>query len=907
MSPTATKRPQPLGSPTARSGARCANRRRRRILWVTVILLSAAAVGTLFGVHIYRSNRPLPYQPGEANEEITQSLAQPYERPSATPDIGTASGPPVGGTEDGLRKVSQALPQGAPVPRLVDVTLQAGLDSFRTFEGERTSQLPEDMGSGAAWGDFDNDGYEDLFLVSAGGPLDAPVSARAPSMLFRNMGDGTFRRVADFPDLRILGMGAAWGDYNNDGWLDLIVTGYNTLLLFRNEHGRLVRDSHFPDLKGFWTGASWGDYDRDGNLDLYVCGYVQYNARPEDSTTSSLQFGLEIPFTLNPSSFKPERNLLFHNNGNGTFTEIAAQLGVDDPQGRSLTALWHDFDDDGWLDLYVANDLSENKLYLNRRGRFVDSGSQALVAEYRGSMGLAAGDWDNDGDDDLFISHWIAQQYALYDSLLADTRRGKGASKETGSLPLRFMDQAEMAGIGQVSMKYIGWGAEWADFDNDGWLDLAVANGSTFQMTDNPHRLVPMDSFLFWNDHGRFFYNLAPWNKSLSKEHVSRGLAVADFDNDGSMDLLVVDRDHGVRLLHNQIGGGNWVELRLRNRAGKQKQATGFGDGTTVVVHSGGKILRRTISSASYLSQSSRILHFGLGSAATIDRAEVSWPGGGVQTFTDLNANTRFQLTEGDPLPAILPTGPVPQRPVTPPFTRIMSREETAEFWSKQREAMDAMKESNDVAKAVVLFRQALALNPEHEDSRYYLANCLAAQGDVAGALEQLAELIRINPGSHRAYQQRGLLLAESASTRTGLKAAEESLEKAYSINPEETGTMLILGELAVVLGDRATAERRLESVCRTNPRAVGAFYLRGYLAWKSGDRTRARELLEMARSARGRDWKPNGTVAEGEVHRQMHVEAALLSSYWDSWDGSPDPDKAFDKLAGSTVLRRPR
>jgi hypothetical protein len=432
------------------------------------------------------------------------------------------------------------------------------------------------MGSGVAWGDFDNDGLDDLFVVSGGGSLDLPASQRAPSVLYRNLGNGRFEKVQDFPDLRILGMGAAWGDYNNDGWLDLVVTGYDTIILFRNDHGHLVRDKSFPSPKGFWTGVSWGDYNRDGYLDLYVCGYVKYQLGERNASRNSTQFGLEVPFTLNPASYEPERNLLFRNNGNGTFTEVAQELGVANSEGRSLSALWHDFDGDGWLDLYVANDISENKLYLNRHGKFVDAGRSAWVEEYRGSMGLAAGDFDRDGDDDLFISHWIAQGYALYQSLLSEQ---KGMESE-----LHFTDVAANMGIGQLSLQSIGWGASFVDFDSDGWPDLVVANGSTFEQKDtSPRKLAPMASFLFWNDQGSFFHDLAPWNRSLSQPHVSRGLAVADFNNDGAMDIAIVDQGEGVRLLRNDIPQGNWAEFRLHSRVPGSGTPLGVGDGATVV------------------------------------------------------------------------------------------------------------------------------------------------------------------------------------------------------------------------------------------------------------------------------------------------------------------------------------
>lgn len=840
--------------------------RHRRLFWCAAGLILSGVLGTVFGINFYRSRQPQIYKPGEELADITRNLDREAGK-------------------EGLRNVGRPLPRGAPQPRFTDVTREAGLAEFRSFAGDRTSQLPEDMGSGLAWGDFDNDGNEDLFLVSAGGSLSLPVDQRAPSLLFRNLGNGTFQKVENFPDLRILGMGAAWGDYNDDGWLDLIVTGYNTLLLFRNERGQLVRDTRLPDLPAFWTGAAWGDYDRDGKLDLYVCGYVRY--RSTNVAQTSEQFGVEVPFTLNPSSFEPERNLLFHNNG-GSFTEVAQKLGVADAEGRSLSALWHDFDDDGWLDLYVANDVSENKLYLNKHGHFLDASSSAWVAEYRGSMGLAAGDFDRDGADDLFISHWIAQQYALYQSLLEAQKSAanqKNHADAARTHELHFTDVAERLGIGQTSLQSIGWGTSFADLDSDGWLDLVVANGSTFETKQTPAKLEAMPSFLFWNQHGEFFHDLAPWNVALSTPHASRGLAVADFNNDGAMDIAIVDHSEGVRLLRNDMPQGNWLEISLQSRIGRNRKTVGFGDGATVIATVGGVKLRRTITSASYLSQDSRRLHFGLGKNVQADQIEVRWPDGQVDIYSSIDANASWNLIQGDPVAHRKPGGS-PQ----PTLVSELSREELVRFWEIQRAAMDALKKENNISKAARLFRDAVALNPNHEDSRYYLANCLYAQGDTTEALVQLEELIRINPQSHRGYQRKGLLLAASANSAAQLNVAEESISKAVALNPEETGALLLLGEVALLKGDANAAAQRLELAGRTNPRAVGGYFLRGYLAWKVSDWRRAQELLIAAKDARGKDWKPAGTVAEGDVRARMYAEGSILSSFWDEWAGSTDP-----------------
>ncbi len=835
-------------------------RRHRRIAWTAGILATAAAVGGLFAWKQYRERQPDEYTPGEASAEITHAVEERGERVTSGAEVTPARFEDKQRQSDPLNDPGRSLPGGAPPPRFTDVTAQAGLGSFRTFAGARTSQLPEDMGGGAAWGDFDNDGFDDLFLVSAGGALTLPPGRRAPSMLFHNRADGTFEQVHDFPELRILGMGAAWADYDKDGWLDLVVTGYDTLLLFRNDRGRFVRDKRFPEPKGFWTGAGWGDYNNDGYPDLYVCGYVRYAADPRKAALVSRQFGLDVPYTLNPASFEPERNLLFRNKGDGTFTEVAHQLGVDNPQGRSLSALWRDFDDDGRLDLYVANDISENKLYLNRHGKFADAGHASWIAEYRGSMGLAAGDFDRDGDDDLFISHWVAQQFALYQSLAADNLKAGRAAE------LRFTDVAETVGIGPPTLQKIGWGTAFADFDSDGWPDLAVANGSTFETKDGSRRLAPMESFLFWSDRGRFFHDLAPWNRSLSQPHVSRGLAVSDFDNDGAMDILIVDLDAGVRLLRNDVPHGNWVEFRLHN-------GTGQGDAATVTAHAGDAVLRAAVTSASYLSQDTRRMHFGLGAREKVDRLEIRWPGGRQEAWTGIEANRIWEVTEGEP--------------AVKPFA---SRRQTVEFWAKQRAAMDAMKKQRDVSRAVHLFREALAIDPSHEDSRYYLANCLAALGDRAGALAELDRLVGLNPQSLRGWQRRGVLLAAGGR----LDLAEESLNKALRLNPEETGSLLLLGEIALARGDLPTGEERLRLACRTNPRATGGLFLRAYIAWKRRDTPGAAALLEAARKARGPDWKPKNAAAEGDVKRRMDDEAGFLARFWENWDGAADPARAF-------------
>ena len=851
-------------------------RRRRGLYWTLVTLAVALVVGAIAGFAWYRASRPETYRPGEEHAEITHRL-----------ELG--------------------LPPDAPRLALVDVTSAAGLAGFRSFAGARSSQLPEDMGAGAAWGDFDADGDDDLFLVSAGGPLGASEAELAPSELYENRGDGTFERFAGFPETRIHGMGAAWGDADGDGDLDLVVTGFDTIRLFENDGGRFERVRSFPERRGFWAGASWCDFDHDGDLDLYVCGYVRY-VPADGSARTSMQYGHAVPYTLNPASFEPQPNLLLRNRGDGTFDEVAQELGLDNPQGRSLSALWHDFDDDGWADLYIANDISDNVLYLNRQGSFEDASHTAWVADPRGAMGLAAGDWNRDGDDDIHVTHWIAQENALYDNLWADLARRPDAAG--GVRSLRFMDVADQRGVGQIALQFVGWGTEFFDLDRDGWLDLAVANGSTMETEEAPKELRPQAAFLFWNRRGEAFHDLAPADPSLSTPRVSRGLALADYDSDGDVDLLIVDRDGGVRLLRDDTAGGNWIELRLARRRGPGGRRAGTIETAQVSLRVDGAVLRRSPDSVSYLSQSSRTLHFGIGGAQRAEEIEVRWPGGGRDVWRGLAANAVWGLTEGEPEARragasgfTLGSAPVARGADAPPPGA--GRERLREFWRLQRAAMDAMKKDADPRAAIDLFRQALALDPTHEDSIYYLGNCLAATGDVDRALAVLEGLSRKNPMSHRAFKRWGTLRAMNARSAADLDAASRALERAVEINPEETGALEVLGEVALLAGRPDLARQRFEWVARTNAQPGQALFLLGYLAWKTGDAARAAELLERSRKARGKDWKPAGASAEGETRKSMHQETTPLQDLSDAWDGSPDPASAYRALEARLAASR--
>lgn len=781
-----------------------------------------------------------------------------------------------GADVEGITRTLDSMVESGPgETRFRDVTEEAGLAQARAFAGARTSQLPEDMGGGVAWADFDDDGDDDLLFVSAGGPLTAREEELAETLLFENLGEGRFRRHAGFPALRMRGMGAAWADFDNDGWLDVAISGYNRLVLLHNRQGRFEASRLLASRPGFWTGVSWGDFNRDGWPDLYVCGYVRYRFEEGDRSRVSRQFGEAVPYTLNPSSYEAERNLLFRNLGGRGFAESARELGVDDPTGRSLSALWHDFDQNGWQDLYVANDISESRLFLNFGGRFENAGPKAWVNEYRGSMGLAAGDFDRDGDDDLFISHWIAQQFALYESLLSQRKLLKG-----GAPGLHFTDVAEMRGIGQPTLRSIGWGAEFGDFDSDGWLDLVVAAGSTFETEIPPRRLVAMPSFFFRNARGETFRHLADPALPFAKPQVSRGLALSDCDADGDLDVAIVDLDGGVRLLRNETKQGRAIHLRLR---GPKERPWSGADGAVVIAWLGQTPLRRTISSASYLSQSTREVHIGLGEAEYADRLSVRWPDGRNEEFGPVGAQAWWQLEPGG-MPRLIKAA-------------VAGRERQLRFWEAHHEGMNLLKQSDETAAAVAKFRQALAFDPLHEDARYYLASALAASGDTAAALEELAILARQNPMSQRAYSRRAFLRAFEARSRSAMAEALGDAERAHAINPEETGALLLLGEIELLLGRNERARRHLERVVQSNSRSEPAHFGLAWLASLRGDRRSLEAHLNALRAARGPEWKPRKATAEGDTARRFHEEGSLLKAEADAWDGGAGPAAAFNGL----------
>jgi tetratricopeptide (TPR) repeat protein len=519
--------------------------------------------------------------------------------------------------------------------RLEDVALRAGV-RFQ-YESGATSRLfiAETMGGGVALFDFDEDGWLDLYFVNGCAlPFDRQ-SPPAPNKLYRNRGDGTFEDVTARAGVagRGYGMGCVVADFDNDGHDDLFVTGFRNTVLYRNRG-----DGTFEDVTAragvassrWTTAAGFGDLDADGDLDLMVVTYVE--ADPEASLECRDKFGELIH--CNPDRFPAQFDQLFRNNGDGTFSDISREAGIEAPEGRGLGLAIADLDEDGRLDLFVANDGTPNFLFRNRGGlRFEEVAVSAGVAydgsgAPTGSMGVVAEDLNSDGRIDLFHTNFINQSSSLRWNL-------------GGCL---FTDGTLAANLAAPSRAMTGFGTVALDVDNDGRLDLFVANGHT---DDQPWFNAPMaqpPQLFLGRDRGRFDLAGTEVSPYFARPVVGRGVAAGDLDNDGRVDLVVVHRDAPAALLKNRTPGGHWLGLRLHgSRSGRNPI------GARVVCQAGGRSRVRWLTSGtSYLSSNDPRLWFGLGSAPEAERLEVRWPSATVQTWTAVEGDRILELREGD-------------------------------------------------------------------------------------------------------------------------------------------------------------------------------------------------------------------------------------------------------------------
>ena len=525
--------------------------------------------------------------------------------------------------------------------RLVDVTAPAGID-FRHETGAYGGKLlPETLGSGCAFLDYDADGWQDILLVNGmawpGRPASRPGS-RSTLRLYRNDRDGTFTDVTRRAGLEveIYGMGVAVGDYDNDGFADILVTCVGQNRLFRNTgNGTFVdmtRTSGLGGRLGFSTSALWFDYDRDGRLDLFVCNYVRWSA--EHDVFCSLD-GREKSYCT-PEAYRGETCWLFHNRGDGSFEDVTPTSGVFDTSSKSLGVAMLDDDGDGWIDLFVANDTQPNKLYRNQRdGTFREIAVERGVAfsadgKARAGMGVDVGQLSPGAAPAIAVTNFDNEMVGLF-------RAG----------PKGYEDAAITTGIGAASRSTLGFGCLFADLDLDGALDLVVANGHIDETVRHIRGNVgyAQAPHLFMNGgDGRFRDRAREAGEAFAEAKVGRGLAAGDFDNDGDVDLLMTTNGGPVRLYRNDRSSTNrFLRFQLVGTS-SNRDAIGA---TVRIFHDGASQQRMVRTGSSYLSQSELPVTFGVGGRDRVERVVVTWPGGRVEEFRSLASNRSYRCVEG--------------------------------------------------------------------------------------------------------------------------------------------------------------------------------------------------------------------------------------------------------------------
>jgi hypothetical protein len=525
-----------------------------------------------------------------------------------------------------------------------DATQAAGIGFLHTNGARGRKYLPETMGSGLVVFDYDGDGKPDLFFVNS---EEWPGHPGKPAFqaLYRNRGDGTFEDATAKAGLRIqaYGIGAAAADYDNDGDQDLYLNALGPDHLFRNRG-----DGTFEDATraagvgdpGFGSSATWLDYDRDGWLDLFVCNYVEWSPKTDIYCTLD---GANKSYCT-PESYKGATNRLFRNRGDGTFEDVSDRAKVQDPTGKSLGVVAFDYDDDGFIDIAVANDTQPNYLYHNRGdGTFEEIGRTAGIAfseegKARGAMGIDAADYDGSGRESLVIGNFSNEMLALYHN------EGRGL----------FIDDAASAGIGQPSLLTLAFGCFFFDYDLDGRLDIFVANGhveNEIQAVQPSVTYAEPPHLFRGGPDGRFEETTGKVGSDLARPRVARGAAAGDFDGDGDLDIAVTTNGGPAALYRNDGGNANgFVRLLLTGTGRSNRDAIG----ARVRLTYGGRTQIRTVrSAASYASQSELPLTFGLGSPAggATATVEVRWPDGTASSFQGVAPGRLTILRQGEPAP----------------------------------------------------------------------------------------------------------------------------------------------------------------------------------------------------------------------------------------------------------------
>ena len=521
-------------------------------------------------------------------------------------------------------------------PHFHDATQEAGIGFVHVNGANGQKFVIETVGPGGGFFDYDGDGRLDIYLINGAAVPGTEYDPAPQNALYRNRGDGTFADVTEHTGVGDTGygMGCAVGDIDNDGDLDLYVTNFGANVLYRNEG-----DGTFADVtgaaqvgdEGWGASAAFADIDRDGFVDLYVGNYHNFSYANHRVCAEG---GSGLQLYCGPEAFDGVTDVLYRNEGDGTFADITVAAGLGSAEGKELGVVFGDVDLDGDPDLYLANDKTLNFLYLNDgTGHFAEEALLSGVAynedgDVEAGMGVDMGDYDNDGAPDLFVTNFQWETNTLYKNL------GDGT----------FVDETFLAGLGKGSIAYLAWGTRFFDADNDGDRDLFIANGhleSDVEQYENA--TFPQRNQLFLNVGDGRFEEYPEDGGALSLKRVSRGAAFGDYDEDGDIDVLVANVTAQPTLMRNDGASGHWVRLRLEGRDSNRA-----GIGTRVEVTSGGQVQTDEVrSGASFLSQSDLRLLFGLGTATSIERVVVYWPSGRVEEYADLGVNQEHLLVEG--------------------------------------------------------------------------------------------------------------------------------------------------------------------------------------------------------------------------------------------------------------------